>query len=55
MGSLGDSGYCMRWGGSMMKIVHTLPGASECLQLVREVSERCLGVVCVTLDTGWGV
>ena len=35
-------------------LVHNFPGALECLKVVREVSERCLGAMWVTLDTGWG-
>ena len=67
LGCMSDSGYCLGWVGVWCEIdwhksnqsyfhqmVPSLPGASECLKVVWKVSERCLGVVCVTLDTVWG-
>ena len=41
--------------GNFDRLVHSLPGALECLKVVWKVSERCLGAVWVTLDTVWGL
>ena len=69
LGCLGDFGYCLGWGGGVWyeinlwkfnlshfdQLVPSLPSASECLNVVWKVSERCLEVVWVILDTVWGL